>query len=132
MSNEQFREHVTGNSFVLTLHKTQIAALIFINEMLGHGEWLSHSDEGPLRIFVTGSRGLQERGLLTHHNPPSVQPNWNDPKRAAWDKKYGVRYRWRITRAGQLTIELLREAGLYQSMLPALDLKPSTIKRKAA
>lgn len=123
--NELLRRHVTDVGFLLTLRKTHIAALIFLNESIEHGEWISHSHEirGPLSLFVPAARGLIDRGLVVHRDAPKRRPR-NPHRLRAWEKQHGFAWRWQITAAGKLVVGLLREAGLYSETLPGLRLDP--------
>lgn len=131
--NELFREHVTSVGFSLTLGKTHIAALV----ELDHELKLNLPD--PLRInyavhvmlrprelppafnhSCTGHDGLIRRGLIEHLvSPrdigPGVYLGHLPPRRV-----------WRITPAGRLAINILKEAGIYQEWAQYLPPLPTT------
>jgi hypothetical protein len=122
--NENLREHVTNVGFSLTLGKTHIAALVRIDlqlkENLSTLEHLDKFDASPrwphiFNYFVQGQSGLIERGLIQHiidiRRRPGESVSAMRPRRI-----------WRITPAGRLVINLLKEAGIYQeyaAMWPA-------------
>ena len=98
--NETFHEFVTGGAFVLTLTKRQIEAL----GLLGGDHWEAVS---AFSHGVPICRALERRGLIVHHpRPDGVDPS-------SWRP-------WRLTRAGELTVGLLHEAGL---LAPAADVR---------
>lgn len=105
--NKDLRDHVTSVGFNLTLGKTLIAALVWLNETIqaeqtetqsmfirkpreGHNVW---------GMFITGADGLRRRGLVEHRFAGDNLP---------------MSAHWKVTRAGHYVIGLLREAGLYQ------------------
>lgn len=119
--NEQFRHHVTSVGFILTLGKTHIARLVAIDlELKENLSIIERIDADVLRpraprVFNSTAHGLFERGLVEHildaRRKPGENINEMRPRRI-----------WRITPAGRLVINLLKEAGIYQeyaAMLPA-------------
>ena len=97
--NELFRDHVHRISFSLTLTKTQIDTLVELDAHLSrdapYPSWVHWHMHGR------GVMGLERRGLV-------CQVHWwpaNDPPT------------YEITRAGQLVVGLLKEAGLYQQFV---------------
>lgn len=122
--NESLREHVTSVGFNLSLGKTHIAALvktdIELKANLSTTEYLQRYGAGPreprvFNLFATGNSGLIQRGLLEH-----IAESRRKPGERYGDMK--PRRIWRITPAGRLVINLLKEAGIYQeyaAMLPA-------------
>lgn len=135
--NEELRAHVTRVGFDLTLGKTHIAALVWLEELRAVG-W----DAGKLadtRIsnnrqahrlgfshFVIGMRGLEDRGLLTH----DVQTR---EQQIAWSRKHPVRRLdngsltvphnprvWKLTKAGRAVVSLLKESGIYDEYADVL------------
>ena len=129
--NEQLRAHVTRVGFDLTLPRSAIAALAWIEE-LRKERW--DSADIDLRLpashplcrafghFITGARALEERGLLEHRWDPVKERargprSWQDEDGKWHHDHRGV---WRITRAGRLVIGLLQEAGLYEEYAAAV------------
>lgn len=116
--NYSLRDHVTRTGFDLSLGKTHIAALVYIDQVLKINRPSldpktdqMHSLDTPRRRpwnhFATGVHGLEERGLVVHIAELRRKPGENvlhmTPRRI-----------WRITPAGRLVIGLLKEAGIYQ------------------
>jgi hypothetical protein len=97
--NELFRDHVHRISFQLTLTKTQIDTLVELDAYLNH--------DGPYPSWVhwhmhgRGITGLERRGLVR-------QINW-------WHPDDPPTYE--VTKAGELVVGLLKEAGLYQQFI---------------
>lgn len=126
--NEYLREHVTRVGFNLSLGKTHIAALVHIDHMLKRNqstiEALNNGDykmreklPRVFNLFVPGQRGLAERGLVQHIGDRHQKPG------ELWSSMRPRRI-WRITPAGRLVINLLKEAGIYQeyvAMLPVQE-----------
>lgn len=115
-ANEALRAHVTRVGFDLTLGRTHIASLVYLNESIERGGYIKTTGmAGALArsfsFFASGIRGCEDRGLTIHHYNPDRR-----------DEGLGAHYT--ITRAGQLVIELLRESGLYAeyaAVLPVLE-----------
>lgn len=125
--NAALREHVTGTTFALTLRKTQIAALVWIDCMLAEPrtphEQLAQTGTLARRpggriwgSFIPGVRGLIDRGLVEHILP--------DDRRNLRHGTFDLRSDqvWRITPAGRLVIGLLKEAGIWQEHFVPADL----------
>jgi hypothetical protein len=116
--NTALREHVTGTTFVLTLRKTQIAALVWLDVELADDRTFTEqlaSDQPFLRprgrvwsLFVPGVNGLISRGLVEHIIPD----HYRRPGVSTADLKPSQV--WRITPAGKLVVGLLKEAGIWQ------------------
>lgn len=90
-SNDQFREHVTGTSFSLTLSRRMIDALSMMDQL------------GVAFIHTSTARSLADRGLC----------DWADRE------TYGggqIIARFGLTEAGKAVIPLLKLAGLYVEM----------------
>ncbi len=110
--NEALRAHVTRVGFDLTLGRTHIAALVYLNESNERGTYINTNKvSGPFgrafSHFISGIRGCEDRGLTFHSYDPAQK-----------DTHTGNHYT--ITRAGELVIELLRESGLYAEYAGAL------------
>ena len=129
--NDLFREHVTSVGFSLTLGKTHIAALVELDHRLrlnlrdpfvSYGAYVEHRPRHLPRAFahsVTGHNGLIGRGLVEHIVEARRKPG----------ERYGSmtpRRCWRITPAGRMVINLLKEAGLYQEYAAYLPPLPSS------
>jgi hypothetical protein len=116
--NEPLRDYVTGTTFHLSLGKTHIAALIELEHKLKKNQTFKEDiDSGEhrrihhlprvFRLYVPGTTGLIQRGLVQHILPDEYR---NQP-RSTLDLR--PRRIWRITSAGRLVIKLLQEAGVY-------------------
>lgn len=114
--NLLLREHLTRVGFDLSLGKTQIAALVALDIALDRGTPLptgrQHFGRNILSSWATAVHGLIDRGLVLHH--------WTkDPKTG--HAMEGLRHHYTITRAGDLVLELLEEAGLYEEYVATVD-----------
>lgn len=129
--NDLLRSHVTRVGFDLTLPRSAIAALVWVEE-LRLAKWDSvgldmrlpagHPLYRAFGHFVTGARGLEERGLLMHRWDAEGERRrgpraWRDDEGRWHHDHRGI---WKITRAGRLVIGLLREAGLYDEYAEAV------------
>lgn len=122
--NEALRGHVTRVGFNLTLTVGQISALIALDEAIRrklrgvpdaqtNTPWSYAINSN----WVTGMHGLERRGLVNHH----------------YDERYSYKGKlhhldhigrhYKITKAGKLVIEILKEAGIYEEILPTLIFK---------
>lgn len=112
--NEALRAHVTRVGFDLSLGKTHIATLVWIDLRLKTNVptdprfYPRAGRTHPVfRHHATGAHGLIDRGLVVNiaeqrRKPGEAFGNMT-PRRV-----------WRITPAGRLVINLLKEAGIYQ------------------
>lgn len=108
--NGALRAHVTRVGFDLTLGKTHIAALVYLNESIRQRRYIrTGGDQRRFGFshFATGIHGCEDRGLVIHH--------WRPEK-----KNEGLKWHYTITKAGKLVISLLQEAGIYQEYADAL------------
>jgi hypothetical protein len=104
--NPELASFVSQFSFVLTLRKTQITALITLaNDADCYTRW------AMLRDFVTPMRALAARGLVKWSKEP-FGPSRRDPR---------ITDHYRLTRAGWAVYDLLVEAG----MAPAIERRDS-------
>jgi hypothetical protein len=104
---------------MLTLRKTQIAALVWldveladnrsVNEQLANGGTILRYPRGRVwGSFVPGVNGLVSRGLVEH----ILTDGYRRPGVSTADLKPSQV--WRITEAGFLVVGLLKEAGIWQ------------------
>lgn len=125
MANDLLRMHVTRVGFDLSLGKTHIAALVWIEE-LRVAKWdatyFRKPKSGPMhRAFnnlVSGFHGLEERGLVVHRYDPQQVMRFQQSNPVHRDEDGVLRIHhnpkvWKITKAGRLVIDLLKESGLY-------------------
>lgn len=104
--NEQLRQHVTNQSFVLTMRKTHILAMVAASYAIDNTAKLPSFPQ-----FVTGIRGCGDRGLINHHPPQGVHRG---------DRPFSDYYSF--TAAGLLVRDLLKETGLWQEAEKELGL----------
>jgi hypothetical protein len=94
--NERFATHVTSTTFHLSLSKGMIICLIAFANQRKPGDYGNVLRAAGLRdTFVGTARSLAERGLIE-----------------APDKRWPGIYN--LTRAGELTVSLLMEAGMVE------------------
>jgi hypothetical protein len=119
--NEALRAHVTSVRFVLSLGRTHIASLVWLDL------WITVGRDGPLPdrrdiappmrrtfdFFVPGADGLMARGLVEHHRFLGKAPDTR-PMGEVWE----------ITPAGRHVIGLLRESGIWAEYVAALPPAP--------
>lgn len=96
--NEALRDHVTRVGFDLTITKTQIEVFRILADS-HRGVEFDHR----YSWFVTGVGGLRTRGLVTH-----VQHKRGESQRRPIHEYFP------FTPAGELVLELLREAGIIE------------------
>lgn len=120
--NDALRAHVTRVGFDLTLGKTHVAALVYIDQQLKRKGYFRTPVTGPYRKayanFASGAHGLMDRGLLEHLIASDVHAL--SQYRQKYKREMPPNRVWRITSAGRLVIALLKEAGIYQEYLDAL------------
>ena len=101
--NVALRAHVTRVGFDLSLGKTHVAALVMLAEAIAARSNVD-SRHPMLRVWITATHGLKDRGLIEHEYRTDARGN----------AKKGLHHHYRITRAGRHVIGLLKEAGIYQ------------------
>ncbi len=121
-ANELLRQHVTRVGSDLTLGKTHIAALVYLDQSIKLRTHIDtrHSSQWARRSFAnfaTGMHGCEDRGLVVHHfRDTRTLP----PREKARIDAQGMKAHYTITKAGRLVIDLLKEAGIYQEYADAL------------
>ena len=116
--NPTLRGYVTRVSFDLSLSHTQVEALVWLDLMRHHP--MSERPRNPaIRFpiahdstwFVSAARKLEAKGLVVHRfRKGDATQTWNEI--------------WSFTRAGDLMVDLLHEAGLYEdvaSRMPEIE-----------
>jgi hypothetical protein len=123
--NEALRAHLTRIQFDLSLGKTHIACLVwveYVNRTDSYVDTHKIPNLGMRRTFglnMAATVGLLERGLIWHRPTSSEEFAKTVKEHGAfkgWAEVYG------LTRAGELVRDLLKEAGIWQeyaAMLPA-------------
>lgn len=95
--NSKFADHVTSVAFHLTMSKSMIVMLVSVANKRHATGVQSLRLVGLRDTSVDTGRRLEDRGLVYAPNPE-------------WPGRY------ELTRAGEIVVELLREAGLVQSI----------------
>lgn len=131
--NDAFRDHVTSTGFVLTLGRTHIDSLVRLwwrVEASKRG-YETEDDRGAFpniislgRFWIAAMGALQGRGLVWHkwENAKS----YNGGKRKPWHQVWG------FTPAGELVIDLLKEAGIWQEVVGTLPELPRKKRQRKA
>ena len=103
--NKAFSEYVTGASFSLSLSKNQITHLVLVanNSMPMNYQWFKQFNS--LDNTVPARRVLQRKGLIKN-SEQGIKSDCFYPE---------------LTKAGKLTMQLLQEAGLVESIEKALE-----------
>lgn len=105
--NELLRAHVTRVGFDLTLGWTQIEAIVRVAE--------AHRTQKDvftnMRYWIAAVRGCIDRGLVVYKYAGGGKP---------------LHKHYKLTRAGEMVIGLLRESGLYEEYArPSVELVKS-------
>lgn len=136
--NESLRAHVTRIGFDLSLGRTHVAALVWLDVRLRWdrqhypgGRLVAPEDrtprgptgrQHPLGVafgnWTAGMHGLISRGLVIHTHPDTVAL----PAGVKRPDQLPFRTFFRITPAGVYVVELLKEAGLYDEYRAAITL----------
>lgn len=104
--NEQFNKAVTATAFSFTLSKTQIEALCSVHQGF-------HTTESS-QSFVAAN-AIARKGLV------AARPYCNISEGYLRGAVHAIHHERYITRAGELMVELLKEAGLYQEFIVTED-----------
>lgn len=102
MANNAFRQAVTSVSFHLTLSKTQVAAVVIIEESRRRGVYIHGPHTTTWNLFVPAVSTLIHRGMVTHHPPKGPRPH------------QPLSTYYKFTKVGRLVVQMLEEAGLYE------------------
>lgn len=108
--NDALRAHVTRTGFDLRLGKTHITAMIVISEFWAKDDPDAfRADHRPGRpsTWLTGFRGLEDRGLAWHRDPPR-------DRRGITVRNTPTSRIFGLTEAGEAVKTLLMEAGIWQ------------------
>lgn len=131
--NVNLREHVQRIGFDLSLGRSHIAALVYLEELRKvkwRGDLVRTPSGGRMtdppikRAFaniVTGFHGLEARGLLIHTDGHKTAIK-TDSSGGLMLIQHSPKT-WHITPAGRAVIVLLKEAGLYQEFSEQLERK---------
>lgn len=119
--NTALRQWARGIQFNVAMGRRQVFCLVHAHlsqEMIGEGVGEDHRH---LRNWVTSAHCLQDRGLLNCH----VWKNDQLRRRSTSDNPQITRPKykelWEVTRAGELVVGLLKEAGIYDEVKAELE-----------
>lgn len=108
-TNVALREYVTNVGFQLTLSKLMIDMLVALDHFKGFTPEFSKHFDNKLPHFVSTGKALAERGLIYYTYPGAG--------------KKAPKNQLTLTKAGRLTLSLLKEAGLYQERVKEMGLQ---------
>lgn len=115
-TNTALRQWARGVSFTIAMGRRQVFTLVCLHlsaeRPMSMG--LLGGRHRHMSNLITSAHCLDERGLLIPHVWRSEQI-----RREAATHKYGDL--WQLTRAGELVIELLKEAGIYAEVQGELE-----------
>lgn len=115
-TNTALRQWARGISFTIAMGRRQVFTLISLHLSADrqHGKMLIGDRHRHMRSFVVSANCLVDRGLVD----PRV---WHNEilRREAFKHKTGEL--WKLTRAGELVIGLLQEAGIYDEVRAELE-----------
>jgi len=94
-----FREYATSTAFAITLTKNQALTLLWLGNITDEPDYKSNPAGSR---FVGAVQQLGTRGLVSHHYEKGCQHC------DAHDG--GVGHHYQLTRAGELMVDLLKEA----------------------
>lgn len=114
--NSDLREYATNIGFNMTLTKTQVRLLVILNHFGGFVAWVQNGLYGG--DYVSPFRALERRGLVMVRECKCKKPYKQVPRHGPRCTRDHV-----LTRAGELMIELLKEAGVYQDTIKLLSIK---------
>lgn len=96
--NMEFRRTVTSTAFSLSLSKAQVELLCAFSQGF---------DSTDHSTVITTANALARKGMVASRAYCSIEPGFTRGAVAP------IRYERYVTHAGELTIELIKEAGLY-------------------
>ncbi len=119
VTNGALRSWARGISFTIAMGRRQVYTLVslHLSAEKPYGTMFVGNRHRHMRDFVGSANCLVNRGLVAAHI-------WkNDKLRRALSSSSGPVYRdaWQLTRAGELVVELLKEAGVYDEVRDELE-----------
>lgn len=131
-TNDAFRQWTRGVSLHLAMGRRQVHTLVALQlsqNIPGNGYMLGgyHKDT---RHFVTSTNVLVDRGLVVAHVWQSEEKRLRLQADAIIGKNKFKDF-YELTRAGELVIELLKEAGIYEEVKADLE-KADKLKMRIA
>lgn len=121
-TNEALRQWARGISFTIAMGRRQVFTLISLH-ISAERKWATGITHGlvgnqhrHMNSFVVSTNCLVDRGLVNAHI-------WHSEKLRLESHTgcHPVRKFWQLTRAGELVIELLKEAGIYDKVRAELE-----------
>lgn len=115
--NEALREHTTSIAFNLTLSKAMINHLVLVHFFKGDDRQM-HKHKVATRSWIVSMKCLQDRGLIIW-----AKPIYKTKRGFGGQVRYINGWKpYRLTKAGTLVVNLLKEAGIYQETVERLNL----------
>lgn len=117
--NTELRHWARGVSFTIAMGRRQVYTLVSLHISaerkwgIGNHNFIGDRHKS-MRSFVTSTNCLVDRGLVIPHV-------WLDKKLIKDKKDLTVGNLWQLSRAGELVIELLKEAGVYEEVKTELE-----------
>lgn len=115
-TNDALRHWARGISFTIAMGRRQVYTLVSLH-LSAERVWGAGFVGDRHRFmcsFVVSGNCLVDRGLVVAHI-------WNSEKRRKLRGSHQIREFWQLTRAGELVIELLKEAGIYDEVRAELE-----------
>lgn len=114
--NTELRQWARGISFTIAMGRRQVYTLIqiYLSADRQYGTMMVGDRHRLVRHFITSAHCLIDRGLL-------IAPIWQDGKLRGKAGEHTYGELWRLTRAGELVIGLLKEAGIYDEVVTELE-----------
>lgn len=115
--NAALRQWARGISFTIAMGRRQVFTLIslHLSAEQQHGKaTLVGSMHRHMRSFVVSAGCLVDRGLVDAHV-------WTDERVRRDAGRLKTKQLWQLTRAGELVIDLLKEAGIYEEVRAELE-----------
>lgn len=114
--NGALRQWARGISFTIAMGRRQVYTLIqlHLSAERKYGSMMVGDRHRDTRHFVTSMHCLQDRGLVIAHV-------WKSEKLRLRAGLHTYSDLYQLTRAGELVIELLKEAGIYEEARAELE-----------
>jgi hypothetical protein len=113
--NTALRQWARGISFTIAMGRRQVFTLVAFH-LSQDQKRLIGDRHRHMRSFVLSTECLVDRGLVKAH----VWGKNGDALRQGYER-YDYRELWQLTRAGELVVELLKEAGIYDEVRAELE-----------
>lgn len=116
-TNTALRQWARGISFTIAMGRRQVFTLVslHLSAEREHGKMMMVGDRHRFMCsFVTSANCLVDRGLVDPHI-------WKKETLRREANKHKMGELWQLTRAGELVIGLLQEAGIYDEVRAELE-----------